>query len=275
MTIFRDSAMERLTSPEQLDQRIRIISRGNFLGLIAILLLVIAALVWAIFGTVSTTVSGPGYLTNDLEGVSLISAEQPGVVEEVLLRPGDGVKKGDALLRLVQDGKETEVTSLVEGTIIEMRAAEGQFIPAGTAVSTVTSGGDDYFVLALLPPAAGKRIVEGMQVNVVPSTVSQEEYGSMPGTVVGVSERPVSLAEVQTFLQDEQLTEILTGGSPRIVVEISLQEDDSTTSGFKWNTGSGPPFAITPGTLSSAEVIIAEQAPITLVLPYLETLLGR
>ena len=275
MGIFRKSAMERLTSPEQLEQRITIISRGGFLGLVAILLLVATALVWAIFGTVSTAVSGDGYLTNDLDGVKVISVTQPGLVESILLGAGDTVKKGDAVLRLTQDGQEFEVISHVEGTIIEMRAAVGQFVAAGTTIGTVSGGGDDYYVFAALPPAAGKRVAAGMPVQVVPATVSQEEYGSMPGTVIEVFDRPVSNAAVQTFLQDEQLTEILTDGEPRVIVLVSLEEDDGTPSGFKWSAGSGPPFAVTPGTLSNAQVIIKEQAPITLVLPYLENVLGR
>ncbi len=273
-SIFRKDALERLTSPEQLDKRITIIGRGSILALLAFLFLIASALVWGFLGTAVTTVNGPGILTQDKEGVKVIAAPQGGIVQEILLRAGDEVAAGDTVLRFNQDGQEHDLVSFVDGHILELRVTEGEFVQPGRTVGTVTSQGDDFVVLAFLTAAEGKRVTEGMEVAVVPLTVNQEEYGSMPGTVLSVSERPVSSAEPQALLQDEQLVELLTHGQPPILVVVDVEEDGSNPSGFRWNTGDGPPFSITSGTLASVDVTVQEERPIAYILPQIEQLLG-
>lgn len=273
-SIFRKSAVERLTSPEQLDKRITIIGRGSFLGLLAILFLVISAVIWGLLGTAPTAVSGPGILTNDKDGVKVIAASQSGIVQEILLRAGDEVQAGDVVLRLNQDGTVHDLVSFVNGRIIELRVAEGEFVPSGKTVGTANSQGDDFVVLAFLNASDGKRVSEGMEVSVVPVTVNQEEYGSMPGTVLSVSERPVSSYEPQALLQDEQLVDLLTHGQPPILIVIDVEESDDAPSGFRWHTGSGPPFPVTSGTLASVAVTVREERPISLILPNLGRKLG-
>lgn len=273
-SIFRKSALERLTSPEQLDKRITIISRGGFLGLLAILFLIVAGLVWGFLGTAVTSVSGEGILTNDKEGVKVIAAPQGGVVKEIYLRPGDQVHAGDAVLRLSLDDHEINLVSYVDGKMVELRATQGEFVSAGTTVGIVTSNSDDFVVLAFLTAADGKKVTEGMEVAVVPATVNQEEYGSMPGTVLSVSEQPVSAAESAAMLQDEQLVELLTDGQPPILIVVDVEEDTSSPSGFLWHNGSGPPFLVTAGTLAAVAVRVKEQRPISLILPDVTQKLG-
>ncbi|MCR5102280.1 MAG: hypothetical protein K6B41_13060 [Butyrivibrio sp.] len=50
--IFREKSIERVSSPEQLDDYIRVISPGIWMVICAILLLLIAILAWAVFGTI-------------------------------------------------------------------------------------------------------------------------------------------------------------------------------------------------------------------------------
>ena len=52
--IFRKAALERLSSPEQLDQLMQITNSKGWLALIALAIILGAALVWAIFGRIPT-----------------------------------------------------------------------------------------------------------------------------------------------------------------------------------------------------------------------------
>jgi multidrug resistance efflux pump len=61
--------------------------------------LIMAAIVFAIFGKVEVTERGRGIL-KPLGGVRLLNAPGPGVVGAVLARTGDHVRAGDAILRL-------------------------------------------------------------------------------------------------------------------------------------------------------------------------------
>lgn len=54
-SIFRKKSLDRVASPDQLDQYIRVSSPAAWLVLTAILLLIVAAIVWACLGRVPTT----------------------------------------------------------------------------------------------------------------------------------------------------------------------------------------------------------------------------
>ena len=51
-TLFRKSSMDRLRSPEQLNEYIRVARPGVWLVLAAIILLLAGVVVWGVFGSV-------------------------------------------------------------------------------------------------------------------------------------------------------------------------------------------------------------------------------
>jgi HlyD family secretion protein len=60
--IFRQSALERLSDPEQLDRLMLVTSPRGWLSLAAVCLVMATALGWSVFGRVPITVSGQGIL---------------------------------------------------------------------------------------------------------------------------------------------------------------------------------------------------------------------
>ncbi len=57
-SIFREQNLKRVSTPDTLDDYIRIANPGVWMVLIAIILLLVAAIVWGIFGTVNVDASG-------------------------------------------------------------------------------------------------------------------------------------------------------------------------------------------------------------------------
>ncbi|MBQ9361529.1 MAG: hypothetical protein IJT96_10905 [Lachnospiraceae bacterium] len=53
--LFREKSIERVSSPEQLDDYIRVTHPGVWMILLAIIILLAGVIVWAAFGTVSFT----------------------------------------------------------------------------------------------------------------------------------------------------------------------------------------------------------------------------
>lgn len=51
-TVFREKNMERINSPEEMNDYIKVASPGVWMVLLAIIFLLIGTLVWGIFGTV-------------------------------------------------------------------------------------------------------------------------------------------------------------------------------------------------------------------------------
>ena len=65
-------------------------------------ILVVAALVWAVFGTVPTRVFGSGVVIADLEGNFAVATVTAGPVVDVLVQPGDKVKAGATIVVIEQ-----------------------------------------------------------------------------------------------------------------------------------------------------------------------------
>ena len=52
--LFRESALERLSSPEQLDQQLQVTSPRGWIALLALWSVLAAIMVWSIVGSVPT-----------------------------------------------------------------------------------------------------------------------------------------------------------------------------------------------------------------------------
>ena len=92
--IFQEKAVESLSTPEQLDQRIKIIPSGGWIMFAAIVIGVAAALLWAFFGTVSSGANYQGVVF-DYNDVLSVRAQQDGLLRDVLVEEGDQVARGD------------------------------------------------------------------------------------------------------------------------------------------------------------------------------------
>ena len=51
MSIFRKKSLEKISSPEQMDEYIRVITPSVWIALIALAVLLAGFLIWSIFGT--------------------------------------------------------------------------------------------------------------------------------------------------------------------------------------------------------------------------------
>lgn len=103
--VFRKSSLEKLSSPEQLDKMIVITSPTLWLSLAGAAGIVIAALLWGIFGRLPTEVDSYGIYVNRA-GVQSVYAKSSGTVSEILVTEGSEVKRGDIIALL--DSKEID-----------------------------------------------------------------------------------------------------------------------------------------------------------------------
>ena len=114
-----------------------------------------------------------------------------------------------------------------------------------------------------------------MEVRVEPSTVKREEFGTMLGTVVTVSDFPDHAAGHGRGAAQRQ------SGHALFARRRALCSDDPAgagspppTSGYRWAVGQGPPIRLTSGTLTRAEITTRKQRPIDLVVPLIKRLTG-
>jgi len=109
--IFRKKALERLSSPEQLDTLLHITSPGGWAGLAAAGFCLITALLWGIYGSVPFKVTGQGLLMNQ-EGVFTIQSEGSGLVEQLFIEEQDDIFQGQTIAILSQPDLLSELEGM-------------------------------------------------------------------------------------------------------------------------------------------------------------------
>jgi HlyD family secretion protein len=100
--IFRKVSLERLSSPEQLDQMVQVTDPRGWIALAGLGALLLAAIVWGIWGSIPTEAQGDGILLRQ-GGISDLVANATGQVQEMLVSVGDVIEKGQPVARIQQD----------------------------------------------------------------------------------------------------------------------------------------------------------------------------
>lgn len=264
--IFREKALERLSSPEQLDQVMQVTPLRAWLALVALTAVVVATIVWSMFARVPIEVNGQGLLMGQ-EGVRRLRAPTDGTVTQHR-RGGDSVKKGDSIVRLQNaQGQAVDITTDNDGIVIETYVHPGEAVQAGNPVANVEPLGDQLQAVLFMSLNDAKTIEQGMPAHLSPSTVSPSQYGVLLGQVVYVSPFPASVLRLRTLLGADDLVQYVTRGGPVYEVAVQLNRDPNTPSGYQWSSGSGPPIRLSTGTMTTAQVVLGEQHPIGLILP--------
>ena len=215
---------------------------------------------------------------NDLERQELLVSRR--LLEDELSSGSDE----QAILRRIEELEaqlEAEGRMLYDGRfpgrILEVTASTGQHVDVGHALGKVEieDPGTSLMALAYFQVRDGKKIRAGQRIQVAPSTVERERYGAIRGSVVRVSEYPVTTEAAANQIGDLELARGLLAGRNLIEVLVTLEPDPATPTGFSWTSGSGPSeVPITAGTTGEARATIEERAPISLVLPFLRTATG-
>jgi HlyD family secretion protein len=170
--------------------------------------------------------------------------------------------------------QNTQVISPVEGRVLEVKVSAGSVLTVGTPVVAIESEGTKLEALVYIPAEGGKNVKPGMQVRIEPSTAKREEFGTMVGTIVTVSDFPITPQGMAAVLHNDSLVTRFTQKGAPYAARISLEQDPTTVSGYRWAVGKGPPIHLTSGTLTRAEVTTRRQRPLDLVLPLIKRLTG-
>ncbi len=106
--MFRKEALERLSSPEQLDQLLKVVNPRAWIPLATAGSLVFVAGVWSVFGRLPLKVNGEGVLIYPHRVVPF-EAPSGGQILTINIQPGDKVKKGDIIATLEQSQLEKQL----------------------------------------------------------------------------------------------------------------------------------------------------------------------
>lgn len=99
--VFRKVAIDRLASPEQLDQMLQVTTPKGWVALAGLGILISSTLVWATIGVIPERISGQGMLVKT-GGVLQVVAASSGRVVDVAVGGGDLVVEGQVVARIAQ-----------------------------------------------------------------------------------------------------------------------------------------------------------------------------
>ena len=120
-SIFRKAALERLSSPEQLDYLMSITSPAGWLAISAIGVILFLIVLWGFLGRVPDKVSGSGILIRG-GAVYDVAAANDGFVTQVLVKPGDEVTSGQVVATMSQ----SELDLKIKTTELELKGLQAQ-----------------------------------------------------------------------------------------------------------------------------------------------------
>ncbi|MEL1134036.1 NHLP bacteriocin system secretion protein [Desulfitobacterium sp. THU1] len=180
--LFRDVSLTRLSSPEQLDQRIQVTSPKAWLALLAIGLILISGVAWGLLGSIPTKIQGQGILLNN-GGVFSLQHHVSGRISDIRVKVGQEIRQGDVVARIEQpelisqinellsnqaamenngQGEDpayaeiatriqqlrselvyrTQIVSEIDGRILEINMTKGSIIKPGDTLATLEQYGD-------------------------------------------------------------------------------------------------------------------------------------
>lgn len=99
MQLYRKDLLEKMSSPEQLDKAVVIVSPSFWLAILFGAITVVVALVWSFLGTLPEKVTINGVYVPEQTSVA-VSSEVTGIVDGVKVKNGQEVKIGDTLYTL-------------------------------------------------------------------------------------------------------------------------------------------------------------------------------
>ncbi len=170
--------------------------------------------------------------------------------------------------------RNSELSSPIDGRVFEIKVSAGGVLAAGTPVAAIEPEGANLEAIVFVPAGHGKDIEPGMDVRIEPTTVKREEFGTMSGKVLSVSEFPVTPEGMAAVLHNDALVKGFSREGAPYAVRVRLERDPTSASGYRWTSGAGPRIPMSAGTLAHAEVTTKEQPPIDLVVPVLKRLSG-
>ncbi len=256
--IYRQEALERLSSPEQLDMLMPVTDSRGWIALSGVGLLLLAALVWGVFGTVDSTVQGSGLLMR-YGGFDWIAAPAAGRVTEILVKEGDQVREGDVVAKLASagldgDGEVLEIKSPRDGRVLDLVVIEGGVVLASSLLLSVESPDDPLQAVVYVPASDGYRVKDGLEVKVLPATENQQSSNYLRGRVRSASKYPATDIEMMQSLQSESWVASLLSLGPTLEVIVEI-----TATGNQGHLYSGTPCR--------ASIIIQRRRPIEFLAP--------
>lgn len=262
--VFRKSALDKISSPDQLDKVLKVTSPMSWLALLGVTLILVFVVIWSITGSLPSTVAAYGMIVRSNTSTNTVQSPQLGTVQTVVT-PGTRVYDNTPVVTLYTGNEVETINANLLGTVTEVLVKPGDKVENGTELLRVraemTEGQSDM-VVCYVPFSEIGKIKRGMPVTV--SLDENTDYGHMTGWVVNVdtyADKPAAISAAVG--KENNVDNELTGGQGKAVCAVAceLEVDPESASGYKWSNEKGRKEAVISKPMKCSVRIITEQVP--------------
>lgn len=262
--LYRKSALERLSSPDQLDKVIRIASPLSWLAFLAVTAVAAAVIAWSMVGTIQETITVKGIVVAPT-GTNAVYTDVTGTVSAAHVTVGSELQMGTPVMEITTpQGELVTILSDQVGTVSDLAVTAGSAVSQSSElvrVSPKVQG--SQAVVCYVPVASAQKLRRGMQAYVTLTAAEREICGHMTAQVVNIDARAASASAMERVLgSGSGMADAFTQGSAAASVALELCPDAHTVSGYAWSNARGAGQAVPNGSLCSVRLITGEVRPI-------------
>lgn len=302
--LFQKFALDELSSPEQLNQQVKIMKPHMWLGFAGLVTGVASFLIWAFLGNINETMYIEGIVFPQL-GVEGIIAKTSGNVQDVLYVNGEVIQNGDIIVvipnedclqkieqcrveleettdnekkqklknRLVQLKNEYEQTSMVRATkagTLQNMVSINEMVEEGEEIASVlidNQASNSRQIVGYIPLTYAKQLKEGAEAQVSPAYAEREEYGYMKGYVSYIGTMPVTEATLKQYYGNLEYTKDILPEESCVEIRVSVYIDETSKNRFSWSSEKGEELTVDVGTICDIQIVTDSKRPIELLFP--------
>ncbi len=275
--LYRKSALEKISSPEQLDKALVVTSPMSWIALAAVSVVILITIIWSIVGTIPVTVTTTGIVASPVSTNAVFTPES-GSLTAALVYPGSVIYLDDPVATYkTGNGDVKTIYSDQVGTVTEVLVKAGDAINQGNEVIRVSpKAASSQVVVLYVKLSDAKKIERGMEVSVSLQAAESQTYGHMVARVTNIDSYVASAKGMNYVLgSDNNLAATFQKDNTAVVaVTCELYPDPDTVSGYYWSNEKGAKLEVTNGSLVNAKVIVEEVRPITKLFSKLKEIWG-
>lgn len=249
--------MEKLRSPDQISNHLRLTVVPTYLLAAAITILFVAFIVWGFLGSVSDKAYYSGVVF-PVQGTTDITLPNKGMVSAMLVHNGDSVRQGQTVALLSIGDSHSFLTSTVNGLVISTKTDNEPFEAFDPIVSVIDGNVSERQsqhaqLIAYADNEAQRNLRIGMEAQVWPADEKRDEIGYVRGRIRQVVRYPANADEVRQTLKSDVLARHFLGDGDDVVYEvrIDLLASPSDSMSYDWSFGQPANVSMGIGTYCS------------------------
>ena len=202
-------------SPEQIVDHLHVTSVPTYLLAMAVIVLLVAFIVWGVLGNVSDKAYYSGVVF-PVQGTTDVSLPNKGIVRTMLVHNGDSVHLGQTIAMVSIGNSHSFLTSTVSGLVSQRTQ-----------------------LIAYANNEAQRNLRIGMEAQVWPANEKRDEIGYVRGRISQVVRYPADADEVRQMLKSDVMARRFLGEGEEAVYDvfIDLLRDPADSTCYDWSFG--------------------------------------